>query len=587
MKRLYRYIALSLTLCPLLLSAGLDLPVKNINGKQYYYYVVKKGDTLYSLASRFNITRNDIVSNNPGAADMVRTGQTLYFPVDKYGDGKHVAVAPVTTAEDHVTQDDVVIHRVAKGETLYGISRSYGITVESIIALNPGSEAGVKAGSTLRIPTAASAGDSDVVTDVETVAETEQPAASGAIVAADETQSEAVAEEPGTETFNATDAEAQEEDYEGNSEDSVIVRNGQVGPASIAVLLPFMLESETPGRQAMLYTDFYKGLLVAADSLSDRGDSIRIYAYDTMNDPGRVRALLEDTLVSGASVIIAPSEETQMAEIFGAVNPEKTKVINVFNVRDSSYVSTPASVQTNIPHRRMYDHARQAIEFYFPDFIPVILRNESGRSDKAEFVAYLTEAYRAKGVEPVEIVYDGALLASQLQDIPDNGSRYLLIPVSGSLAEFNKFSHAVSSARSAASDPSVYTVFGYPDWTAFRNDAEQMLHSLNATVYSRFYYDDNGLDATGLNAAFERWFGSRAIEVVPHHGMLGFDVGNLIIRNIRKNDGYFNPENAEYEGGQSSFRFVPAGDGQGGWFNDDIYLLRFNEGDGRVERLSL
>lgn len=592
MKRIYRYIALSLALSPLMASAGLDLPVKTINGRQFYYYVVKKGDTLYSLATRFNITRDDIVGSNPGAADMVRSGQTLYFPVDRFGDG--VPVKDTESSRPADNAPDVIIHHVTKGETLYGISRKYDVDVESIIALNPSARMGVKAGSTLRIPVHVTEDNAGSHAETEN---TDGEQLGAPMVGAMPYVAKAVESVGGGVTPVDESGEGSEIDNDGMDDvtDSVADENADgeeavavvsEGPSSIAVLLPFMLDSEAPGRQAMLYTDFYKGLLVAADSLSGRGDSIRIYAYDTMDDAARVRSLLQDTLVSGASVIIAPSEEKQMAEILKAVDPQKTRVLNVFNVRDSSYVSNPAMIQANIPHRRMYEHARQAIDRYYPAYIPVILRNESGRSDKAEFISYITEAYRSKGVEPIEIVYDGALLTSQLEVLPDDGNRYLLIPSSGSLAEFNKFSHAVSSLRNGASDSSVYALFGYPDWTAFRNDAEQMLHNLGATVYSRFYYDEDGFDATCLNEAFGRWFGNRAIEVVPHHGMLGFDVGNLLIRNIRMNDGYFNPAEVDYKGAQSSFRFIPADGDEGGCFNDDIYVMRFNP-DGRVERLSL
>ena len=35
---------------------ALDLPTKDINGKSYYYYKVKKGETVYSLTHRFGVT---------------------------------------------------------------------------------------------------------------------------------------------------------------------------------------------------------------------------------------------------------------------------------------------------------------------------------------------------------------------------------------------------------------------------------------------------------------------------------------------------------------------------------------------------
>ena len=98
-------------------------------------------------------------------------------------------------------------------------------------------------------------------------------------------------------------------------------------------MLPFMLDSENPDRQALHYTDFYKGLLLAADTLSNRGDSLRIFTYDTKGDLAHVKELLSDSNITNASVIIAPDNAAQLAAIAGAVAGTDAKVINVFNVK--------------------------------------------------------------------------------------------------------------------------------------------------------------------------------------------------------------------------------------------------------------
>lgn len=582
MKRIFRTLILTLAMLPVAEAGAMDLPVKTINGKQYYYYTVKKGDTIYSLTNTLGITRSQLVQSNPSAADILKAGDVLYFSVAEFGGEGKVEVEP--EQEVLQTEKGVTYHKVKKGETLYGISRQYNVNQEAIVALNPNARYGVKAGSTLKIPVAS--GEEQIGIETEDTTEVSEPKTeSGDVVVVREDTAELTPVTPliqvaeSEDVVNSTDEEV--------VEDSVMaVENA--GPYSIAVLLPFMLESENPTRQAMLYTDFYKGLMVAADTLSNRGDTIHIYAYDTMGDINRVKELVKDENVYGASVIIAPDDIAQIGILADAVKESNTKVLNVFNVKDSSYVDRPTLLQANIPHRKMYAKALEAINCYYPDRVPVILRNESGRSDKAEFLAMLTEAYKAKSVEPIEIVYDGALVSSHFEALPDDGSRYLLIPASGSLAEFNKFSHAVKTLKDASVDSERIVLFGYPDWTAFRSDAEAMLHKLDAVVYSRFYYDERGFDARSLNEAFDRWFGEPMIEVVPNQGMLGFDVGNLLIRNIRNNDGHFNPEDGAYVGAQSSFRFesaVAAEDAECGYFNDEIYILRFKP-EGHVERLS-
>jgi LysM repeat protein len=71
-------------------------------------------------------------------------------------------LAGVSFFHPHVQQDSIgtetvngkifVLHQVDEKETLYGISRRYGATVESIIQNNPGVDAGLEIGKVLRIP---------------------------------------------------------------------------------------------------------------------------------------------------------------------------------------------------------------------------------------------------------------------------------------------------------------------------------------------------------------------------------------------------------------------------------------------------
>ena len=64
-KGILRTLILTVSLSLAFGTMAYDLPVKTINGKQYYYYTVKKGDTLYSLTNLLGITRKQLVDSNP------------------------------------------------------------------------------------------------------------------------------------------------------------------------------------------------------------------------------------------------------------------------------------------------------------------------------------------------------------------------------------------------------------------------------------------------------------------------------------------------------------------------------------------
>ncbi|MDE6122358.1 MAG: hypothetical protein K2F76_03885, partial [Duncaniella dubosii] len=59
-----------------------DLPTREVNGRNYYYYEVAPKETVYSICHRLGITKDELVKSNPSVADGLRWGTVLFFPVD-------------------------------------------------------------------------------------------------------------------------------------------------------------------------------------------------------------------------------------------------------------------------------------------------------------------------------------------------------------------------------------------------------------------------------------------------------------------------------------------------------------------------
>lgn len=102
-------------------------------------YTVKVGDTLYSIAGRYNVTVSQLVSANKLAdASFIRVGQVLAIP----GKGSTPAPPPAETT-----------YRVKAGDTLYGIANRYGVTVEKVMSANSITDPGLlQIGRVLVIP---------------------------------------------------------------------------------------------------------------------------------------------------------------------------------------------------------------------------------------------------------------------------------------------------------------------------------------------------------------------------------------------------------------------------------------------------
>ncbi|MBQ6135629.1 MAG: LysM peptidoglycan-binding domain-containing protein [Bacilli bacterium] len=93
------------------------------------YYVVEKGDTLYSISRRFQIPISEIKRINHLTNDILSIGQKLYF------------------SESNPSE-----YIVQKGDSLWGISRKYGISVKELIEMNQLDNLTLQIGQVLIVP---------------------------------------------------------------------------------------------------------------------------------------------------------------------------------------------------------------------------------------------------------------------------------------------------------------------------------------------------------------------------------------------------------------------------------------------------
>ncbi|CAM3480877.1 LysM peptidoglycan-binding domain-containing protein [Flavobacterium longum] len=108
-------------------------------------HTVAKGETVTQIAQKYRITPFDIYKLNPDAQAGIKENDVLLIP-----SGAQVAVTkPVTKATTHTAKPK---------ETLFSISRQYGVSVDEIVAANPVLSQGLKIGQTIKIPASGGTG---------------------------------------------------------------------------------------------------------------------------------------------------------------------------------------------------------------------------------------------------------------------------------------------------------------------------------------------------------------------------------------------------------------------------------------------
>lgn len=98
-------------------------------------YTVKRGDTLYGISNQFGVSVTELARLNNVNASTLQIGQVLIIP-----------------SLSGTNPDNMFMYTVKRGDSLYKIANKYNTTVQKIIDLNNLKNTNLSIGQVLRIP---------------------------------------------------------------------------------------------------------------------------------------------------------------------------------------------------------------------------------------------------------------------------------------------------------------------------------------------------------------------------------------------------------------------------------------------------
>lgn len=131
-------------------------------------YVVQPGETKYGLSRKFNLTIDELEELNPHIKPMLQSGhrivttlsgksqisrpQVVQQPIQRNEQVNQLESAKQSGVATNTQSSDWGLYEVMPGETLYGLSRKSGVTIDEILERNPGLKDGLRSGMKINLP---------------------------------------------------------------------------------------------------------------------------------------------------------------------------------------------------------------------------------------------------------------------------------------------------------------------------------------------------------------------------------------------------------------------------------------------------
>lgn len=505
--------------------------------KDFLSHKVRAGQTLYAIARDYNISvatlREDNPSVNPQALSV---GETLWIRRAQMGSSSeqeaHEEMTEYAQTLNKATTDDGYdYHVVNAGETIYSLSRRFGISEEEFARLNDVSQ-GLKAGAMIRIPRA------------------EQP------LQEEQTLADAVAP---AELSQVEDVAFR-----------VVPRTEQL---DVALMLPMNVESRTNAS----YVEFYQGFLLGLEKLKEQGSGeTKLTVYNTGHDHQKVEQIVSSTMFEGTDLIVGPVYEDELGPVVRYAEQNSVPVVSP--LANLEAVQSPSLFQLSPAVERKYEKVENLIDGsrdiymiyaaqYDKDFEQEALQMLHGRP-------YASYTYSFDDQKSVFTPRDAATPVIESIDTVMKSERpSLFVVLANGETDVDRILGTLSSANVALTERSQqsapYVVLGTSRWGRFSNIDHTSYFNNNVVMISTYH--------AKRDVAPVREFDSRYIEsygTLPSlYAYRGYDTAMMFVGGMRSDMDY-RMLDKRYTPLQTTYKFER--DGNGRYINQEWVRVNYN-----------
>lgn len=507
---------------------SIKIPKGKESQKGETFHTIQAGETLYKLTTMYNVSAKDICEANPGlSAENFRIGQVILIPQKEE---KEVAVQ--TPAEQSSIQGPVVprckdMHKVKRKETIFSVSREYGISEQELIAANPELKKGMKKGQFLCIPYPA--------------ATTVQP-----------TQ--------------------KEDPYAIPPSNSELFRKSKETPKEMSTIKAALV---LPFQEDKRMVEYYEGFLMAVDSLKRTGTSLDLYVYDSGKDVSTLNTILAKSEMKKMDVIFGPMHQNQIKPLSDFAEKNDIRLVIPFSQKGEEVFNNPAVYQINTPQSYLYSEVYEHFTRQFPNAHVIFIEPTIADKEKAEFISGLKQELKSKGIS-MQTVNESATKET-LKAALRNDKENIFIPTSSTNVLLIKALPQLTLLVRDNPEQNIH-LFGYPEWQIYTKDHLDSFFELDVYFYSSFYTNTLFPAAVQFTNDYHKWYSKDLTSKFPNYAMLGFDTGFFFLKGLSRYGSELenNLPKMSLTPIQTGFKFQRVNN-WGGFINKKVFFIRFTK----------
>ena len=378
-------------------------------------------------------------------------------------------------------------HKVKKKETIYSICRNYEITIEELKAANPqmaNPDFQLKKGDILYIP----------YSTHKTLSESAQNVAAVEVA---------------------------------KSQESKASRDVRKRAIRLGVMLP--LHNVNGDGRRML--EYYRGVLMACDSLKQLGISTDVYAWNLAED-GNVSSVLADPNAARCDLIIGPLYSKQVPELSKFVEKNDILLLIPFSINAPDLYTNRNIFQIYQSPNALNDATARRFCDWFKDYHPVIIDCCDTTSTKGAFTSALRRSLEQRGIKYSITNLKHSSDAYFMQSFDVNKKNVVVLNTARS-PELNATFGRLSAVSSANPDIHI-ALFGYTEWMMYASHQQENFFRYNVYLPAPFFTNTLSTATERLEQKYRWNFHQNMMSSLPRFALTGFDHAYFFLQGLHQ-----------------------------------------------------